>query len=1624
MPMAERELYASGRTSRASDMSTASRGPSRASGAMMSSDVLLTGVSSMLRTSTEMGGVGGLVNDSYRMSSVQRAPARRAGATSRLSATSSHSAQSSRIPGHRHLPSSVSTSTRRSRENNVPQYVADTLSPTIMHFPGSSPLIPRARPSRDGIRSQSLTTPETLEPTHPLSQQRSMASMRSLPRPGSRGYSNGYPAPSVGRMSGSRAVSPAFSDNTGIRPRSRNGYGNGYGGPVLPRHNPSVRRRIPSDSSLHRGDRDYPIGGPHVRTREPTFYGDIGPGIPPVPPLKPHHRANFDSSGRSHRSLKSQRSYTHRSGQGSHSSGSSNQRNDSDPPSSDGTFPPTPLNSVSMDRLTGLNGTQLMNRVMPLKKEPTYYDGSEQFHDEPEVMPSKYAPTGYTRDIRTIVEEKATPDRSLGENVSGTGHATVGAPDIPELPASPVGRRVTRDFVQSALNPTTTQDLESSGGLVETKNTVQMIGNEPDESATSDTVKKGNVISTPYIDEVNEKRYSVSSGADTSILNSSTLADAVHSFIPVIAERGITMDTDNHNAQTTGESDAKRTTEDGMSELMAAYEHTNTKPEDEEFVGEDGHVDERAERRSNHVAKPSDEESFKSCTDRPEPTENLADDANNNTISSAEDLPAPDILFKDSDAKSFKTAKDAITPNHAVSLSASRLPSSNVVSSNASEPKSRKPGPVASMSSPLASNQTQLMSSISESNVTRADTRLRANSRFNTMLGSAATSKSSLAGENDIHRPPVVPPRKSSNGKEAQRSSTLLNNLYAVWSKTCSGTGRKAVKKEVSEAGDQHDVGQHIPTPPPVRERPLSENASVATSELVELPKIPKSVPKKQDGLAQPAELNIMPINIASSNGPGKAVTPRAHSPSNVHEHAFDTPSPMIQQPSSIYSPNDSSSRTRMQPPSAMSPQTPVYGRRDSQTTTHLDHPARHKENPSNPPASTHRREEYDGDTTTDLKPARYYSERGLVSSMRPRTGLEDVKEESHEDSSLNTSASNLKHLPYRVGFTGLQNVRSSRPSMDLEDSAWGRDLAQSRADNGLIPEFRFSKHDLLSDTEFKVACNRVSVSFGSEQEGRGQLDRGCGGSGEMLDGHDLSAKRRGDKYRSVFGILDTSDASQRENTCQLFRRRPLSPKLVEEIEKVDIPSVDRITDMFTEMLPTLNAKSFDGCDVAAAEESMKHAVEEIHEVGAGPANKKSNARLRALPGSPGLVLVDDDVYATLTGTELTSSISPSGGCEGVSKRELVEIEATKGRSCHTRTSGPVPLRKTKTLHTSTFLPARSISLYHHNARSSFETRTSSPSCGTPSNTPTATETRPWNFSRYYDGCWDRDFEVNIELPSTTRSSPRPGPSNLHLSTSNSSSTGTLTPEGTTPVTHTSPAGALYVPQDPRHARRRSSQQPSNHNHTSEPGFDTSGFALAPVHVRDADQSHGAGERYPTSALTLPSSSHFPAVDSTFSLTISDDETEHRSSKKAIFGIKKRRSAKTPAALLNKARLEELNQPGNPESSATKHTNGPSQRHNRNTFTGVSGMSFVKYWQEAVVDRVQRLRDRVINRLGRLRRRHPATQVQHLPADMAPQNTIRLVAPSPAATPLRPASNCSSFSANYVVYPLEEGEEP
>ena len=1390
----------------------------------------------------------------------------------------------------------------------MPQYVADTLSPTVLSIPGSSPFIPLARDHRDAHHSLSMTMANNSEPSFRLSSNRSLASLRSHeypPRPKSP-----YMYPTRLRRHGYRPSSPALSDTAGIYPRRRHRYTEH----AFPPYPGPMRMRRPSDISMRR---------PPSRSRTPVYYGNSHPDIPPVPPLMPHRHVALERE-REQKLQKSDRSASHRSGKHSISSGSTNRRFDSDVPSSDSTSPPTPRDH---DMLTSPTGTQSVPRS--LSGIVNYYDYSEQYEDQGSVEPSAATiPTGFVRHIKTIIEERGTSEPALkGNSVSALGQTSSDVdelmPNIPELPASPVPRRITRDLVLAGLRPgSSSGEVETSGATAEIRSTNQPTADIQQEQTAALAEIERRVMQPTHVMEI-KNRHSILSQAGSSVMDSSTLEFAVRCSIPIVADKGVTLDIGDETRSVCAP-DMDPTSEDGMTDLLEGYQRTESKEGDQGYQGQ-LYDDEPVEKRSNHAAKSSDEQSFKSCTDAfnvPDVPMEEVDARSSNSCKNMSDRALPS---KDYDAKSV-----ALPRNKSVSA----LNASWAHFSDLEIPKKR---PFTEIPSPSPSIlDRKPLPSTSDLSISKVVGRLRTNTNLSSTQGSAGGSVSSFKGQGP-HTPPAVPLRESGSSKETHQSRSVTNYLLRSVRRFARSSPSSTLKpsKELMTSKPEEleflNVGAEIPTPPPMKERTLTGNVTVPSGVPLAMLKAPQRALKKEHVLPH-RQCETMVCGIGKV--PKSDMVPGVATASSVRHLSLGNPSSLIPEASSMYS-NSSFTGPCHQASPAVKPQTPQQHRRESQSTTHLSWIS--GGNAMYPPFIDRPRDARDiqEDSTTDLR---------LPGSRHAVNPLPDLKEESHEDSSLNTSASNFRPLGSSqpaVHCISTDGVAISRRQPSVRSS--GNSVFQQMH----LPSMNFSSFGSFDD----ALERRVSRSLDLVPAVRAELVR-------MVAPRPASASEDREKYKSVFAGLDTpakTPVTRQHASDELWMRRT-PDLLMREVDSLTIPSVNGLTTRLSEMLPKLKeALGLAQADEFPDEEGiMEKAMEKLNEVGL-PAQKRSSARLRPVPGSPNMLVVDDEVFKEIIGPKKENTPAAwslnrdhrrmGGGnivAQGVQsfQREAPALirsgVVARGGTRDATSVNTVELEAPSPSHllcnnSTTFLPR------------TFSTPSSQPSTWSPhsrGDTPTATDTRPWNLDKNYPWATDPSVDISLPPPSASKYSPRPGPSHLRnrLSNASTGSTGTSSPYG--------PTASHPAPQGPTAQYYSLSVEGSRSIEPSVVGFDASGYPIGPVRVRDDDQSHGAGERYPTSALPLPSNLHiYPGQASNFSLETSDDELETTSARKTLFKRRPRRATRTSVNRrdFSQSHIRELQNSQAVGDSSQQQPDCLPNRSRRQTFTDAQGMSKLIY---------------------------------------------------------------------------------
>jgi serine/arginine repetitive matrix protein 2 len=681
-----------------------------------------------------------------------------------------------------------------------------------------------------------------------------------------------------------------------------------------------------------------------------------------------------------------------------------------------------------------------------------------------------------------------------------------------------------------------------------------------------------------------------------------------------------------------------------------------------------------------------------------------------------------------------------------------------------------------------------------------------------------------------------------------------------------------------------------------------------------------------------------------------------AHSPTNnlsvgltmvpaVHCLSFNSPITGLPVSSSVYSPQDISVHGRAYSSPAGVPKLPDDDRRDSQSTTHLSWAGRKlcgvpSVSASEPHLGLPSVQE---DTTTDLRLSVYRYN-------APQRYLHDLKEDSHEDSSLNTSGSNLRNSHFRfppgAGF-GMRTSVDDAIVFGGKSSAGSRQASVVKDVHGL-PFLEFSEANLYD--KFKNALPE-GVRF-SRSSAQAQLD-----VPEVVEkpwqsvGTDMGSMQvelppvnRADQKEA---LRKSAESTGVIDITKLLKRHYSSERLIAEIDQVSIPSITGLTQRIVEIIPSLSLlgqreqEEYGGqvVEFPEEEEIMEHAIDEIHH--AHPVSqKRSSCRLRPIAGSPNLVVIEDDVYEEITSKERGGNSDDPCIWVRVEGSEAATRAKGKGKATiHTPTRQLSVVVQLQTPSPAVLRPEirpASNQVVRRSAESTFSSLTKSPSSFV--STHTATDTRPWNFDKNYPWATTVNPAVNISLPTQAahKQSPRPGPSHLRnaLSDATSSTFTSLRTPTTSPSVNASSSKA------DRQAHRLS------------------------IYGRTGDQAHAVGERYPTSALSPPTAifrDHLTTCDT------SDDEdftTSHKSNK---LSLRKRFSSAarsntlshtTPRTTKSKANQAELVSPASvvDNSSSTlqdRFGEACAFTSHRNTFREASGMPLHAYRRHRMIQKVK-----------------------------------------------------------------------
>lgn len=1401
---------------------------------------LAPGISSMLRTSTEMGGVGGHGNDLSGFGVPLQH--QRRGASSRMSTTSSVSNQSNynhHNRKHRPIPSSSSAPRQSMPQHqhpplvNVPYYGPDTMSPTMGNLTGSSPMLP-IRPQDRNSEQRSLSMTHSVQPhdLRPSNNNRSMGSLRShesAQRPSS-------PLAHPNRFGGPqpfRAASPAWAHQPGRDPRrlqTRIGSGppqssgaypsgpypsaphppSGYAHGPAPGFGSQKKHRIPSDASLVNSERSQhttrrgPSRGP-----SPAYPVPYGDNVPPLPSLQQHY----------HPALEHTRMMNNNSVMGSASGSSINMRTDSDTPSSDLPQPPTPRDGMPIGQPYSRTKFAATTRVQrnEVSSEPFYYDGSEQFESDNFTNPgSDQISTGYVYPSKKHVASM-TPPRTKGKSSIRTlpESKPVHMDHAAELPASPVPRRITRTLVKSVLEPFSTTDRIGLSDSASITNGNDSADHREQDQITAFPARVDSKTSATIPIGHDKSRRSVSSQVETSFLESSTVDLARDTFLPALTGTALVNDVaDATKPAEVSTGSPEKSTDDGMSEFIGNYQHTDSKRQadvdtDADVVHESDVVAEESPiPKTGHAKTSSDDQSFKSCTDvlehvAPIPIEEKAEEEEKRLGNNVDGQ----VSAKSSEVQSSGVCKDASAPSRQSLQAPSGMPPATLANL---EPQAKTPASDVASSSPLRALYRK-----ADSGLSHAAHRLRGGSKASVREGTVSNSGSSSTL--NTARQPIVPPRESSASQEARRSNAVSGFLMR-FKRAKSTVASDAVNPSIShgrEISGPQFVGKNLLEPGRMEQQ--RQALLQMTGTVVDAPGLSSEKPSEKHESTQS-------LDMGTSSGALRVGLTKIP---DYHQRALSSPFVGLPVASSVYSPQDISQKLRTHSSPVGLPLSPESSCRDSQSTTHLSWIGRRPFGNASASASEPHLPlpSVQEDTTTALRYSGYNR-----FSYAPQRYLPDLKEESHEDSSLNTSASNLKGSHFRFPFGGGLGMRTSVDDvvfLSRRSSTRSHRRSAAWEAHGL-PCMEFSQANLYEKFKDALGDVRFSRSLDLPDVERGSPQRSVS-AGNVLQGT-IELVGSGE----AFGV--SREATQTAAVIDFAKlRRSYPPELMAEIDRLSIPSVTQLTQRCAELLPSLSLGEYYKqqdhgalAEFPEEEELMEHALESIHEVHPPPSQKRSSARLRPVRGASALMVVDDDVFEELTSKERGGPSAGVGEVERCGRHVGGVATRAPGQNndlSHTPTRTLSPIAELQPPSPVVLRPRSNTAgalLLHSSAESTLSSRRSLRS---PASTPTATVTRPWNFDEFYPWASTTHPAVDITLPpsAAAKSSPRPGPSHLR-NTLSEASTSTFTSARTTTASRIGNATGYNT--------HRQSNRLS-------------------LFGRSGDQAHAVGERYPTSGKTF-----------------------------------------------------------------------------------------------------------------------------------------------------------------------------
>lgn len=487
-------------------------------------------------------------------------------------------------------------------------------------------------------------------------------------------------------------------------------------------------------------------------------------------------------------------------------------------------------------------------------------------------------------------------------------------------------------------------------------------------------------------------------------------------------------------------------------------------------------------------------------------------------------------------------------------------------------------------------------------------------------------------------------------------------------------------------------------------------------------------------------------------------------------------------------------------------------------------------------------------DSTTDLR----------LSCLRyPGAYLPDVKEESHEGSSLADSRPTSFNVAPAAPVTKTSCDNLTLKLFGREDSvrSFQRSPSQQLLQSRMIPSLNFSSMDLFAklngvlDLRYSRSLGDVTGTLRFENLEVPKVERRVS-SGSIRE-----------RYKSFLADLEESGEAidtimpQRHSVDVLAPANALSNVLIEEITKLSIPSVTGLTQRLSELLPSFK-RYIDNNEVIVEDdcEVLTHLAGEqdsTHQRIIHP--ERSSRRLRALPGHPGLVVIDDDVYERFIG-----DVNHSHSKESESSGQLPVTELEVPAQAHLRVQTPHLSGQVIEGGKAKATPDKKSSPAH-----------SSPGDGC-----------PWNHDKCYP--WTSSApEIDIFLPAPAHLREAVGPTRLRHGLSHSLGSADIR------LHRKDCSSPIYLDRCRSQVGRKSSKSSAHGSLSFQSGLkggiiDANGFARTPEVLGIDDRTVDPGDRYPTTGLSPPTACNMEEIRSFFSDDSSQGDDDHHTFRKRI----------------------------------------------------------------------------------------------------------------------------------------------